>query len=303
MSEIDEFREEVKRAYAQKKNEGLLPGELERPSPAILRDFCRRLLRSGLSSDDMNIFLEFFNPQNQQKELDACIQKFDLNKLESLRDFVIGDTRQPREVIVKLSAILIDFQPRPFDEWRKIRYPRQPDNGNQDTSSDKNEHDEQAETMPGSTETKQPTGEGAGGDITPIPPDPPPPPARKPKRYQLILLYIGIVTVICVGGFFLIGELNEKQCMYWEADRYVAVDCEEKITGIETIAKDPYLLENFRKITRPDTLTAQHANTVWYSKINNQVEFFTSSGFHPVHRDKSLKAATKHIIEQYAVEK
>ncbi|MNN94928.1 hypothetical protein D3C81_2136440 [compost metagenome] len=66
------------------------------------------------------------------------------------------------------------------------------------------------------------------------------------------------------------------------------------------IALDQNKLENFQKINSKDTLGMEDVGKVWYSKIGNEVEFFTSSGKHPVHINRSLKAATEHIITTWA---
>ena len=60
-------------------------------------------------------------------------------------------------------------------------------------------------------------------------------------------------------------------------------------------------LENFQKIQRLDTLNLEDVNKVWYSKVNNEVEFFTAPGLHPEHQERGLKLATKYIIEKYAM--
>ncbi|TJZ62980.1 hypothetical protein FAZ15_01385 [Sphingobacterium olei] len=121
-----------------------------------------------------------------------------------------------------------------------------------------------------------------------------------PKQNRRIFYQTGAVLA-AIGLSIAIYLLPQNQCMCWQEDHYVAVDCEEKILGTEVIALDADKLKYFEKINRPDTLTKEHVNRVWYSKINNQVEFFTGPGMHPVHDHRSLKAATIHIIESYAL--
>ncbi|MEJ5090425.1 hypothetical protein [Sphingobacterium faecium] len=48
------------------------------------------------------------------------------------------------------------------------------------------------------------------------------------------------------------------------------------------IARDQNRLENFQKINSKDTSSMEDVGKIWYSKIANEVEFFTSPGNHPV---------------------
>lgn len=299
---FDEFRDEIRNAYLDLKNRVALPSELECPSPGDLRDFCLLLWAKGLSKEDTQVFMKFFNPINQYSDLETSIRRFELDKLKPLQYFIIGKTAKPDENIVKLLAILIDFQPRPYEVWRgmggKVNTAEREDIEDGAEMGSKNNVDDHESN--GDSNTAEQDGSTVDG----------PPNDVKPPRFLTLqpnhnrsLLYLIIPIVIGVIIFFVMDTHATKQCMYWNDDRYTAVNCDEKITGIEVIARDNHFLKHFRKITQPDTLTVQHANKVWYSKINNTVEFFTLPGFHPVYRDRALKAATIHIIETYAQEK
>lgn len=88
-------------------------------------------------------------------------------------------------------------------------------------------------------------------------------------------------------------------CMYWTGTEYKAVDCDVQIKDAQVIALNQQKLDHFKKITLPDTMTFNSLKRVWYSKINNEVEFFTSKGKHPVNGDKILKPVTIYILEKY----
>ncbi len=62
-------------------------------------------------------------------------------------------------------------------------------------------------------------------------------------------------------------------CMYWAGDHYQPVPCNQKVPNTLVVALDTLLIKNFRKITQPDTITNRAIGLVWYSKINNKVEF------------------------------
>lgn len=120
-----------------------------------------------------------------------------------------------------------------------------------------------------------------------------------PRQNRSSLYGLGGIILI-IGIFSIISFSQTKQCMCWLGERYEKVSCKDKTVTSKIIALNEEKFYNFKKIMRPDTLTVHDVNKVWYSKINNRVEFFTGSGMHPIHDHRSLKAATKYIIEQYA---
>lgn len=92
----------------------------------------------------------------------------------------------------------------------------------------------------------------------------------------------------------------DKPFMYWDGDRYMATDSSSLGPQIDVIPMDKFRFKYFKKITRPDTLNATNSmGKVWYDKTNNNVEFFTSYGKHPVN-DKALKNVSEHILYHYA---
>lgn len=109
--------------------------------------------------------------------------------------------------------------------------------------------------------------------------------------------YGGLIIVIIA---IVIYSFINKECMCWNGIKYIKVDCRDNTQPYQIIGLNEDKLHNFEKIMKPDTLTKADVGKVWYSKIDNEVEFFTHSGYHPVHSKKSLKAATEHIINTWA---
>jgi len=128
---------------------------------------------------------------------------------------------------------------------------------------------------------------------------------------------LGIIGAILCGGLFVGNKMykaderkpvivtNEnrlgllaatKQCMYWNGKEYVPEDCRQ--TKNDLIAIDAKKVANFRKITQPDTITS--IKNIWYSKYQNEVEFFTDNGINP-ENGSDLRPLTYHILEKYAV--
>lgn len=109
--------------------------------------------------------------------------------------------------------------------------------------------------------------------------------------------YGGLIMVIIA---IVIYSFINKECMCWNGFKYIEVDCRGNTQPYQIIGLNEDKLHNFEKIMKPDTLTKADVGKVWYSKIDNEVEFFTHSGYHPVDSKKSLKAATEHIINTWA---
>ncbi|MFD2902550.1 hypothetical protein [Sphingobacterium anhuiense] len=109
--------------------------------------------------------------------------------------------------------------------------------------------------------------------------------------------YGGLILVIITIAIF---SFINKECMCWNGIKYIKVDCRDNTQSNQIIGLNEDKLNNFEKIMKPDTLTKTDVGKVWYSKIDNEVEFFTHAGHHPILTRKSLKAATEHIIRTHS---
>lgn len=280
MFEFDIFREEVLKDYNSKKDHNLLASKLEAPSPANLRNYALQLYHLGLSSDDAAIFQAYFNATNKYEDLEKAIKKFDLGKLKSIQNFLTGATKLPDEEIVKLVAVLINFKPRPFQEWRE-NWKKE----NATPAVDENSALPLHEPLKVADHAALNQSTNTSIKINSSP--------RNIAIGTSILLALGTMTFVGVN------QLKSDGCMYWNGENYVAIDCQSKMNNIELLLVNEDDLKNFRKITRTDTLTEKQVNKVWYSKIDEQVEFFTQSGNHPVERERILKPATWYMIKKY----
>ena len=95
-------------------------------------------------------------------------------------------------------------------------------------------------------------------------------------------------------------NMKENQCMYWDGQKYIPENCNS--TQQRMVALDMKLVDNFKKITTPDTITEKSIQKIWYSKSNNKIEFFTSDGENP-ENGKELKHVTKYIWTKYIFNK
>lgn len=92
--------------------------------------------------------------------------------------------------------------------------------------------------------------------------------------------------------------------MYWAVDHYEPSPCNKKIEGVLLIALDSFKLNNFRRITVPDTITYASIGILWYYKPKrDSVEFYTAEGFHPIMYNRRLKPVTKYMVDVHVLGK
>lgn len=101
-----------------------------------------------------------------------------------------------------------------------------------------------------------------------------------------------------VGKRFGLLQTFSKQCMYWNGKEYIPEDCNNTRNGL--IAIDAKLIANFKKITQPDTIRS--IKGIWYSKYQNEVEFFTADGKNP-DNNTELHQLTYHMLNKYILSK
>ena len=128
---------------------------------------------------------------------------------------------------------------------------------------------------------------------------------------------LGIIGAILCGGLFVGNKMYKaderkpemvtngnrlgllaatKQCMYWNGKEYIPEYCGQSRNDL--IAIDLKKVANFKRITKPDTINS--IKNIWYSKYQNEVEFFTDNGINP-ENGSDLRPLTYHILEKYAV--
>ncbi|KGE13621.1 hypothetical protein [Sphingobacterium deserti] len=368
MFEIDLYLKAVLTAFYQRRDRNELV-ELQRATRGkLMKEFLQRLENGQLDSElyDLN---NIFGYTGDRDDLRKEIKKAGADKFRPLQDFIRQKTSSPADSVIKLLAIFIDFEPRPFEKWIEIKRAEnekikveevKSDDQNDDTPSggditnitdnggqkhidvekdpslentqitaapgkgngtvtvggdQKDEEDLQAEERNktvdkanvtadnGKKERPVQGGSSVAGEDIPKPKDPETGDInlldkenRFTKKRKVAIGILSTVIVISLGGLI----YPKKNCMCWNGEEFVAVYCHTKQQRYQVIGLDEDKLESFRKITQPDTLGLKDVGHVWYSKIDNEVEFFTQPGLHPIKVDRSLKIATEHIIENHA---
>jgi len=122
---------------------------------------------------------------------------------------------------------------------------------------------------------------------------------RSMLKARIVVILLGLFSLTGAGTYMFLGTHGQEGCMIWTGDRYRQVSCNQKQGDAMVIALDTSKLVHFKKITRPDTITAKSLGWVWYSKIDNNVGFFTAGGYHPVHVERHLKPLTQYMINKH----
>ena len=89
--------------------------------------------------------------------------------------------------------------------------------------------------------------------------------------------------------------------MIWSNDHYEPVDCSDHSSGLQLLTINHQLVDHFKRITEPDTLTAYSVRKVWYAKYKGRVEFYTDSGIHPLDTSRRLLPMTFGIWQKYVL--
>ena len=112
----DEYKNAVKGQYEIEKN-GEYSKFLLSPTQANLRKLCWERFKDNTNVSDLSTFRDFF-------EFDYTVQKKNqlkecTDKLKPVRAFFLGITESPNDETIELSAILLDFNHRPYNNFRK----------------------------------------------------------------------------------------------------------------------------------------------------------------------------------------
>jgi hypothetical protein len=285
---------------------GLLPLNLQLPTPAKLKDECLAIIAIRFTSKDRETLNQFFGHSDSNFERE--IRRTETDKFRPLVNFLKGNTQETEDRNIELLAWLIDFNARPYvfgsnykdDECTggviieddiELKEMQDELKKSPEGKAIKNHHLEEESQNIKDTYSKE----------------------RKvlnkssKNRYVIFsFAFIGIAILVIgtyIGLNLIRNPFDNKNYMYWAKDHFESIDNNKVVLNTQVIKLDDFKLHNFRKITRLDTLKEDCIGKIWYSKINNEIEFFTTSGMHPEHPERSLKLVTKHIFDKYIAKK
>ena len=308
--ELDYF-EYVVAFYHKKIEENDLSGRLVGASPAMLRDLCLETCKRRFSRKDQQILVDFFGAASDQAEMLAEIKRIDIDKFKPLIRYIRRETNRTSLVNIELLAWLLDIPDRPYN--RNIDYEKKKEELSARSDAPLNPVVEETQVLDrnGEETSGHPSGDRrqmpglsaiTGEDNKAASPSPSAIIEQVSIRRQLVKVAILFFSVLAIGliGLKLYNMAQKPQsCMYWTGEEYEAISCNQKMADAVLIAYDSVKVENFKKIINIDTITYNSIGHIWYSKMNNIVEFYTAEGRHPVQMHYRLRPVTTHIIDVY----
>lgn len=314
-----DYQQLVMRAYERKKVSNTLPHGLMHLTPANLKDECVMRCTKDVNRRDEKVIRDFCGDLNESRSCHVIIQRCDTDKFRPLVNYLRGRSESTDKKNIELLAWLIDFAGRPWELGKTV-------SGDDDEGSTLNDASQATgdQVMAPDSPASPPAAGSDESTGNPVIPEIPAMLAlmggskekegagvktaetsnqKKLRGRSTKTLAAAVILSLALGTggmwWWKDKPAPSGSCMYWIEDHYEPVACNQKIPNARVIALDTMKLKNFRKITRPDTITYQAIGKVWYSKINDKIEYYTSGGEHPVVFSRQLKPITVYIIDKY----
>lgn len=283
---FEEYKSGIRVKYEVSKIDDV-SGILLNPTPAQLRNLCLMKLDNSVSRTDGNLFRIFFNVK-EEVDLRKSIENFDIGKFKPIISFLKGEKDSEHTTRIELAAILVNFNPRPYSKY--LLNDKSSERRNLEVPSHIEEKELVVDNRPFGFVEKVFVIE----DDTKI--------GTKTAIFFAVVLSLFFMGYTVKGFFF-----PKKECMRWEGNHYLAVDCINDKLGIGQSALIIPIDENIMKLNKLDSneklnFFKNGKAVVWYGKNDGVVELFNTPGFHP-ETGKPLKPITKYIIKKYNLEK
>lgn len=334
-----DYIELVIKAYNNKRTSNQLSPLLTQSTPGTIRLECANVYQERPEKKDEPTLRAFFGPAENERKLLSIIREFDVNKFKPLDNFLkSAGEKKTKFQNIELLAWLIDFKHRPYvygmeaipdeEELCVIRESvESAENTRAETTQDQNafkkeeegsdaDNDDTGKNLPDDIEEAKPTHGPAAmihkediAEKLTVPPINSYPAATvseqkdSKKKNRWLPAGIPILAVMLSGGAYFAGAIKGEHCMYWADDHYEKISCDEKAKGRFFIPLDEERLQDFKKITRQDTITGWSIGKIYYLKTNNAVECFTTDGSHPVQVNRKLHVLTQYIFDKYLKKK
>ncbi|MDY0905070.1 hypothetical protein [Pedobacter sp. CFBP9032] len=304
---FEDYQNAVLSAYRKKLADDQLP-HLNAISPALLRQECLNVFRERYNPKKDDVVLRtFFGPERDKGYL-KVIDEHPTDKFKALSVFFKGGIAKPDKKNLELLAWLIDFEDRPYqikDAYHistpiaKIEETLIEENPPNDVeiksveekinpSNEEAEKKQEIRTIQTIAENHTPIKENNAFGF--------------PKKYNKAVASFAVAVGILTASYVLFNE--NKQCMYWNGERYVSIACDERLDNASVIAFNEETATNLKRILRPDTLTEHSVRKVWYNKVwTDSIDFYTDSGSVPTNSNKRLMPMTNYILNKYIIQK
>lgn len=290
-----EYKEFVLADYDQKRAVGMLSSELLLPTRGNIKSEAVKICEQRFNTKDETILKSFFPQKEDMAAYRMAIQNCNADKFKTLANFLENRSINTKIKNINLLAWLIDFNPRPYHPDLKP--------GISATATVAEPPIDVQPGIPVTPPVVEPPDDLPGEEII----NPPQPPDKPPvKSRNRIILYSILLILISVIIYFAVKKAphpvnTTAGCMIWSDDHYNPVDCNDKSSGISPSPINRLLVQNFKRITKPDTLTLYSVEKVWYAKYNGRVEFFTAGGAYPLDTNRRLLPMTIHILQKFVL--
>ena len=274
-----EYRELVLVAYDEQLASRSLSSEMLLPTPANIKAEIVKVCELGLNVSDEKILRSFVG---QRSDTGAYRNAFLNGKADPFRplvNFLNDRSIETNQRNIDLLALLIDFKPRPYHPDLKMPLKSGLQAGSQVPT---------IKLLESKTE------------ITP--PEQPTPQMTIKK----VLLSVALILIVCMAGFLFIQSRHKHYnghggCMIWNDDHYEPTECNDKSSGKPFYPINHELVDHFKRIKDPDTLTLYSVGKVWYAKYDGRVEFFTAAGPYPFDSNRRVLPMSVHILQKYVL--
>lgn len=293
-----DYTQLVLRSYQERQANGILSPRLIHPTPARLKEECEAVFSARYERKDQKTLSVFFGEFDTGEAGLKAIKRCETDKFKPLVKFLRKETKVTEDKNIELLAWLIDFDERPYKYGKRYVDEVSYNDADEKVGKDLNK-EEVADNFDVSTERVPVENLSLTGNL-------------KGNRFRfkakpVILIF---VVLIAAAGFtywkledkpetrsFL--SMNPEGCMCWVGDRYEQVSCNKNHGDTLVVALDTFKLKHLRKINSPDTITQNAIGSVWYIKVNGNIEYFTCDGYYPPDPKRKLKPITGYIIEKY----
>lgn len=282
MSE-NEYKKLVLADFDQKILTGQLPSELIFPTPGNLKSESVKICERRFNFKDEILLSSFFNKREDAYAYRQAIFNGGADVFKPLTNFLKDRSINTGPKNIDLLAWLIDFQPRPYNPGLIVPNKTHEKIPNFSISQAVADNlDSEADSVPPAQSFEKPL-----------------------ARRKNVIIACVLLMVFALTSYFVIDRsrtnviTGHEGCMFWQDSHYQPIDCNRKFLRPQLYPINHKLVNEFRRITLPDTLTMRSIGKVWYAKFRGRVEFYTQGGAHPVDTNKRLLPVSDHILKKY----
>ncbi|AUC81718.1 hypothetical protein [Lacinutrix sp. Bg11-31] len=290
---------DVKKKYINDEKQNVLRANLYKLTRANIRNVCLNLVDEKLSIEDEKSMRYFFGLK-ESDDLRHEIKNYDIDGFRPICKFLKGETESIKQYYaIELIAILINFKPRPYRNYRINAFEKNAENENGFINTDLNSIPLKKFNLEENTlnenEAKNKNDKIDKNLVS-----------QKDSNFT-IKNKVYLITILLILSTLFLVHINRTRWMIWQENQYIEVGFNvEKynLNQLKVYKKERIL--SFKQIESPNCKTAYFkengSENVWYGKNTKRtLEYFTALGLHP-ETGKTLKKITKYIITTHICE-